>query len=416
MVGTIRIQSAKNACLPIIAATILTKGKTILRNVPKISDIDNLLFILSGLGCRVQWKDGDLYIDTTNISYNEIDAEVAKKIRGSIFVLGCLVARFKQARLPYPGGCAIGARPIDIHVEGFKKIGIKVREARDYIDCSAKRIKGGVVYLDFPSVGATENIIMAAALGNTTTTIINAAKEPEVTDLVRFLRSCGACINGEGTDTITVAGVKELQGVDYIPIPDRINTASYMLAVATVGGNVVLENVIAEHNANLIEKLKADGCKIETKNNNLQIIKDKNQITRKRNTSMQTSPYPGFSTDIQNQYMVYRSTVSGLTTITENLFENRYSIVPQLQKLGATICVKNRVATVTGGSELTGGTCENPMIVIPNDLRGGVGLVIAALASRGVTIVERADLVKRGHESIERDLGNLGANIILKVQ
>jgi len=408
--GTIHIQSAKNACLPILAAIPLVHGKSIIRDVPRISDIENLLHILAGIGVKIEWKNGDLYLDSSNLYLNEINIETAKKIRGSIFLLGSLLGRFGFAKLPYPGGCNIGSRPIDLHLSGLRDLGVIVREKDSIIDCTSKRFKGGVVYLDFPSVGATENLILVSVLGKKTTKIVNAAKEPEIVDLVNFLRKCGACIQGEGTDTITIQGVQRLTGVDYRPIPDRINTGSYMIAVATVGGDVTLENVIPEHNYVLIKKLIKDGVDINYTSNTIR-IKSSTKL-KKRNTSHQTSPFPGFSTDLQSQLGVFSSLQKGTTTITENLFEGRFGCFEELTKLGAKVCIKSRKATITGVDQLNAGTQENPVVVTATDLRGGVSLVIAAMAAKGNTILNRADIVARGHEDIVRDLSKVGAKII----
>ncbi|MCL2755960.1 MAG: UDP-N-acetylglucosamine 1-carboxyvinyltransferase [Firmicutes bacterium] len=412
--GTIRIQSAKNACLPILAAIPLIEGRTIIRDVPKISDIDNLLHILAGFGVKIQWKNGDLHLDSTNLVMNEINVETAKKIRGSILVLGSLIGRFGSASLPFPGGCNIGARPIDLHLNGLRDIGINVRERNGMINCIAKRAKSSAVYLDFPSVGATENIILASVRGSRSVKIINAAKEPEIVDLVNFLRKCGACIKGEGTDTVIIQGVKKLGGVDYTPIPDRINTGSYMCAVATVGGDVTLTNVIPEHNYSLIKKLINSGIDITYSTNSIRVVKDiNNNKTKLQNSSIQTAPYPGFSTDIQPQLGVFSSLKKGTTIVTENLFENRFKVYEEIAKLGAKVCIKDRKATITGVQRLVGGERENPVVVKANDLRAGVGLVIAGMAASGYTIVERADIVARGHEDIVRDLAAVGASISL---
>ena len=409
--GTIQISGAKNACLPIIAATVLTNGKTVLRNVPRILDIENLLYILSGLGCKIKWQDGDLYIDTTNITYNEINENAAKRIRGSVFVLGSLIGRFKMAKLPYPGGCAIGDRPIDLHVSGFKKIGIKVRETKTHIVCKSGITRCGVVHLDFPSVGATENLILAAAIGNGVTMIHNAAREPEVVDLCRFLRKCGACIHGEGTDTIKITGVKELCGTDYSPVPDRIVTGSYMLAVASVGGDVLLTNTDATHNANLIDKLKSSGVDVFTTKDTIRIKTTGRQNATTIN-SIHTGVYPGFPTDLQSQFVVWRCLHKGNFQLTENLFEGRFKYIDELEKLGLRGCTNNRTVKIHGNVKFISGTHENPLELNATDLRGGVALVIAALAADGVTVINNANYIARGHENIARDLANLGANII----
>ena len=416
--GTIAIDSSKNALLPIIAATILTRGVTVLKNVPKISDIDNLLHILISLGIKIKWKEGDLHIDTTDITYTEITGTVAGKIRGSIFVLGAILGRFKIATVPYPGGCAIGSRPIDLHLQGLRDIGVKVIEKNGVIICKnpasrsrgAPPAKGESVYLDFPSVGATENIILASVLGKARTRIYNAAREPEVADLCNFLCACGAMICGQGTSTITIAGVPALHGTTYTAIPDRINTGSYLIAAAACGGDVTLTNVIPEHNANLINKLAKCGCFIATDASTINIAC---RARPKALATIHTAPYPGFPTDIQSQLAVLQSMSYGTASITENLFENRFKYVPELQKLGAKICIKDKVAIITGVKNFTASTDEkNPTYLNASDLRGGVALVIAALAASGTSIIHNAEYIYRGMHAIERDLVALGANII----
>jgi len=413
--GTIHIQSGKNACLPILASIPLTNGHSIIRDVPRISDIENLLHILAGIGVKVKWQDGDLHLDSTNLYMNEINSEIAKKIRGSILLMGSLVGRFGATKLAYPGGCNIGSRPVDLHLNGFRELGVAIKESNDFIECNAKRFKGGAVYLDFASVGATENLILVSVLGKRSVKIVNSAKEPEIVDLCDFLRKCGACISGDGTDTIIIQGVKELGGTDHKPIPDRINTGSYMLAVATVGGDVTLENVAPEHNYPLIKKLIKDGIDVTHTNDTIRIRADKNSkaLNKKRNVSHQTSQYPGFSTDLQSQLGVFSCLRKGTTTITENLFEGRFRCYEELKKVGTNVCISGRKVFITGVKEFKGGCTEKPITVTASDLRSGVGLVIAGMAARGHTIVERADIVARGHEDIVRDLTKVGARISL---
>ena len=435
--GTIAIDSSKNALLPIIAATILTRGLTVLKNVPKISDIENLLHILVSLGIRVKWQDGDLYIDTSEIADSrlqtagEVSPTVAGKIRGSIFVLGAILGRFKTATVPYPGGCAIGSRPIDLHLQGLRDLGVRVVERNGLIVCKKpnRSLLSATCYLDFPSVGATENLILTSVLGKTRTRIYNAAREPEVVDLCNFLNACGAMICGHGTSTITITGVAALHGTTYTAIPDRINTASYLIAAATCGGEVTLTNTVAEHNANLINKLvkagsniKIDGDKITITHHTLGLPRyarndrrtpSLRAVAKQSQISIHTSPYPGFPTDIQSQLAVFLATRRGTSTITENLFENRFKYVPELQKLGSKICVKDKSVIITGVKKLNASSDERlPLALTASDLRGGVALVIAALAAKGTSIIHNAEYIYRGHAAIERDLVALGANII----
>ncbi|MCL2851049.1 MAG: UDP-N-acetylglucosamine 1-carboxyvinyltransferase [Firmicutes bacterium] len=410
LVGNLRIGGAKNACLPILAACALINGKTVINDVPKISDIEELLMVMSGLGAKIWWEGNKVHLDTSSIVLSEVKNEEAKKIRGSLLLLGSLIGRFKTARLPFPGGCKIGTRPIDLHISALKDMGIATKTGAGFIQCNTKKIKNASIYLDFPSVGATQNIILASVLGNAKIQISNAAKEPEVIDLVNFLKRCGACIVGEGTDTITIHGVKRLNGCEYTPIPDRVNTASYMIATAVTGGNVTLENVRPEHNFSLIKKLEKKGIDVSIQNNKVHIRADKRY---KNLQTLQTSPWPGFSTDLQSQFAVLSTISKGDITITENLFENRFTCLDELRKFGARICIKGRTATINGTTSLGGGTQENPLKVKSSDLRGGVALVIAALVAKGTTIIENAELVYRGHEDIVKDLSALGANISL---
>lgn len=413
--GTIIIDSSKNALLPIIAATLLVEGVTVLRNVPKISDIENIIKILASLGAKVLWVNSDLHIDCTSITSGEIGGQAAAKIRGSIFVLGAALGRLKTASIIQPGGCAIGSRPIDLHIQGLRDIGVNVTENGNKITCVARKNTSCVkrnIYLDFPSVGATENLIMASVLGKGSVRIIGAAREPEVVDLCNFLNACGASICGHGSSTITVSSVSKLTPVTYTAIPDRINTGSYLIAVAACGGTVTLQNTVPAHNENLISKLVKLGC-------NIKIIEDKITITapmKKKimgGLSVQTAAFPGFPTDLQSQLTVLLCLHKGRFTVTENLFENRFQHVPELRKLGACIAVEGRSAILTGVKGfLASNDDESPTVLTATDLRGGVALVIAALAAKGTSIINKADYIYRGHEDIMRDLVSVGANII----
>lgn len=411
--GTIKIDSAKNSVLAILAAVILVDGETVLRNIPKLSDISNMLRILASLGCKVKWSGSDLTLDSSRMQTTDVTGTHAREIRSSIFVLGSILGRFKNARVAYPGGCAIGNRPIDLHIQGLRDLGCNVRERNGFVECSKKRTTGGNVYLDYPSVGATENLIMASVLGNRSTRIINAAREPEVEDMCNFLNTCGAHISGAGTSTITIEGVKGLSGCTYTPIPDRIITGSYLIATAVTGGSVTLTNTIPSHNESLITKLERSGSKIRCWDDKIHIESEGLMQTTKRRkkensnvTCIQTSPYPGFPTDLQSQMAVHQALSRVPSTITENLFESRFRYVPELAKMGASITVRDRTAIINGVDKLTAADCT------ATDLRGGVALVIAAMAAEGITIIDNAELIYRGHQAIETDLASVGANII----
>ena len=411
MNGTIKMDRSKNALLPIIAATILTEGVTILKNVPRISDIDNLLKILISMNIRPSYKNGDLYIDTRDIEYNTVNPEIAGKIRGSIFVLGAILGRFGRATVPYPGGCAIGSRPIDLHLQGLRDLGVNVTERNELIECTDKSTaRDRVVYLDFPSVGATENLIMASVRGRSRVKITGCAREPEVEDLCNFLVACGAKICGIGTDTIIIHGVKSLSAVTYTAIPDRINTGSYLIAVAACGGSVTITDAEPKHNANLISKLKKMGCEITTTADTISIT----AVRRPRALgTVHTAPYTGFPTDLQSQLCALCAVSRGVTAVTENLFENRFKFVPELTKLGARFCVGTKSVTVSGVRALNASFDEDaPVNLYAADLRGGVAIVIAALTANGKSVVHNAEYIYRGHAAIERDLAGLGANII----
>ena len=410
--GTIRIDAAKNAVLPILAGCVLVPDKVILRDVPKLIDIENMLRILASLGVVCKWQGNDLLIDSRNMSGVDASGAEARamhayvsSIRGSIFLLGGILGRFKTARVALPGGCAIGNRPIDLHIQGLRDIGVSVSECGGFIVCNSKRARGGVVHLDFPSVGATENLILASVVGRNSVRIINAAKEPEIVDLANFLNACGGRIRGAGTSTIVIEGVRALAGCTYTPIPDRIITGSYLIAVAVVGGEVTLTNARAGHNESLITKLTKVGCRITVFDDKIHIVQDKGARLPSL-VSIQTSPYPGFPTDLQSQMAVLQAVSRGTSAITENLFESRYKYVPELIKIGAKVTVRDRVAIITGVPRLE--TAE----VIATDLRGGVALVIAAATADGITEIHNAELVYRGHQAIERDLAGVGVNII----
>lgn len=427
--GHLRLSGAKNSLLPIMTACLMVHGTVCLHDVPKLSDLTQMLHILADLGCTVNLCGDTVKIDVDKLYTHVINREAAHKIRGSVFVMGALLSRLGQVELPFPGGCAIGSRPIDLHLTLLRQIGVKYHCHDNIISATyqpRRHRKPTVLTLDFPSVGATENIIQATTLGIAGNTYIihGVAKEPEVVDLCNFLNQCGARIYGAGTDTITINSVTQLHGTTYTPIPDRINTGSYLIAVAATGGDVTLTNTIPEHNLNLLNKLKAIGAKITTTQDSIRIVMNHR---RSQHFNVHTAPYPGFPSDLQSQFCVLATITNGHSTITENLFENRFRYIPELVKLGAKITVTHNQAQINGVSVLsatpTSHLCPSAYhipsphhcvgtTVTAHDLRGGVALVIAGLAAQGTTTIEDADYIYRGHQDIVKDLRQLGAHIV----
>jgi UDP-N-acetylglucosamine 1-carboxyvinyltransferase len=410
--GSATITSSKNAYLPILAGCILSDEKIVLRNCPKYSDIINMIKILKSLGGEITAdkidEDGEisngcnLLIDCSNLHSNAIPHELASVIRSSIFSLGSILGRFKKARVAYPGGCDIGARPVDLHIKGLRALNVKVSDKHGFINCDGKNMRGGIVSLDFPSVGATENIILAATLAKGTSEIINAAKEPEIVDLANFLNTLGAKIYGAGTSHIIVEGVNELTGGEYTPIPDRIIAGTYLVAGLITGGDIKLYNFRADHNSALLEKIKNSSCKFKL-NNDILTLKSDGRL--KSIPKIETSPYPGFPTDLQAQILALQTVSKGTSIIVENVFETRFKHVPELVKMGANIIVRDRTAIISGTEKLYGAN------VNATDLRGGVGLVLAGLVAEGYTTVNQIELIDRGYYKLEDQLNSLGADI-----
>ncbi|UOF89158.1 UDP-N-acetylglucosamine 1-carboxyvinyltransferase [Fodinisporobacter ferrooxydans] len=400
--GTVRVHGAKNAALPIMAATLLADGECILEDVPDLKDIDVMMEILSSLGAVTTRSDAIVTVDATTIHQHLVQDEMMRKMRSSIFLMGPLLSKFGQVRISKPGGCTIGTRPIDFHLKGMKALGAEIIEANGYVECRAKRLQGNHIYLDYPSVGATENLMMAAALAEGTTIIGNAAREPEIVDLANFLRSMGASISGAGEDTIVIEGVDTLQPVNYRIIPDRIVAGTLVLAVAATGGDVELQNVRPQHLGVVLTKLREAGVEIRT-------YMDRILIRRRRPLTaidrIQTAPYPGFPTDLQAPFMAVLTLAKGTSVISETVFEERFKHVSELQRMGANIKVDLRTAFVQGVSKLTGAS------VAATDLRAGAALVIAGLAAEGTTIVEQVHHIDRGYQQIEQVLQSLGASI-----
>ena len=404
LVGAVKTSGAKNAVLPIIAASILGTTPSHLDEVPMLEDVHTISEVLKCLGLAVECspEKNVLDIDSTEITSYEAPYELVRTMRASFLVMGPLLARIGKARISMPGGCAIGARPIDIHLKGFEALGVKIEQGHGYIEASAPEgLKGTSIYFDFPSVGATENIMMAASLAEGTTILENAAEEPEIVDLANYLNKMGAKIRGAGTDTIRIEGVHKLHGADYTIIPDRIEAGTYMIAAAMTGGDIVVENVLPEHQKPLIAKLREAGAVVEEDIDKVRVI-GKNPL---KAVSIKTLPYPGFPTDMQAQMMAMMVIAEGRSKVTETVFENRFMHVVELNRMGAQISTEGRSAVIDGPCKLTG--CD----VRATDLRAGAAMILAGLVAEGTTRIGDLHHIDRGYENIVAKLKNLGADI-----
>ena len=399
--GTTYVSGSKNASLPIIAATILNSGISKLYNVPNIHDTKMMFKILELLGCKVKKGNGKIVIDSSNIKEIEISESLMQEMRSSVIMAGALIARKKEAIFTYPGGCDIGSRPIDLHIKAFQKLGIEVKEESGYIHCKAQEIVGDDIQLDFPSVGATENIMLASIFAKGSTKIINAAMEPEIIDLQNALNSMGAKISGAGTNNIIIKGVEKLKNLSYNIIPDRIEAGTLLCAAAITGGNIKLTKVVPEHIETLTNKLEEIGCNIQIKKDEILLRAPK----RLRPVDIKTLPYPGFPTDMQSIIATTLSVSKGTSIIVENIFENRYKYVNELKKMGAKITIEGRTAVIKGVRRL------NKANVKATDLRGGAAMVLAGLNAKGRTTIENIEYVLRGYENLDKKLNSLGANI-----
>ena len=405
--GEVQISGAKNAVLPLMAAALLSEEECVIRDVPDLRDVSLMREILSSLGSQIEEIDENvLSIHTRDILSTEADFELVNKMRASILVMGPLLARKGRAVIPMPGGCAIGARPIDLHLKGFEALGAQIvkNDEAGFVEAVAgpQGLIGETIYLDFPSEGATENIMMAAVLADGTTYIENAAEEPEIVDLANFLNKMGAKIKGAGTDTIKIEGVEGLGGAKHTVIPDRIEAATFMLAAAITRGAVHICNAVPDHLKPVIAKLRECGVRIEVGDDDLIVRGD---LGPQYATDIKTLPYPGFPTDIQSPFMAYLTTVEGSSTVIETVFENRFMHVAQLGKMGAIIETAGNKANVRGNAKLRG--CH----VMATDLRAGAALVLAGLAAEGTTEISEIYHIERGYEKFIEKFNSLGAHI-----
>ena len=402
--GTVKISGSKNASLPILAASILNGASNRLYNVPHINDTKITLEILKILGCNIKRKGDKIEINSRNVTKTKIPEHLMKEMRSTVILAGAILGRFNEVTFSYPGGCDIGARPIDLHIKAFKKMGIDVIEEAGFIKCKANRIHGAKIDLDFPSVGATENIILAAVLADGTTVINNAAMEPEITDLVNYLKKMGAKICGEGTKCITINGVKKIWSTNYNIMPDRIEAGTFLCAAAGTAGNITIKNVNINHLSTIINKLEECGCAVDTEKNSVHLQAPK----KLKCTLLRTMPYPGFPTDMQQIFSAMLTKADGTSIVIENIFESRYKFLSELQKMGANITIEGKTAIIKGCRKLHSSniTCT--------DLRGGAALIIAGLMAKGKTKIENIDYILRGYENIEEKLTSLGAKIKLE--
>lgn len=399
--GEITISGSKNSALPILIGTLLTDEPCTIRNVPHLDDIETVIELLVFLGKHIVRKNDSVLVNAGSKLQAEAPYELVRKMRASIVVMGPLLARLGRVKASLPGGCAIGGRPINIHLDGFKALGAAIDLEQGYVEVRSDKLKGAVIHLDFPSVGATENLMMAASLIPGRTEIHNAAMEPEIEDLANFLNAMGAKVSGAGTGLIVIDGVARLHGTTHDVIPDRIETGTYMIATAMTGGDVVLHRVCQDHLTALITKMRQAGITVEVKDDTLHVVSAKtiNPI------SIETAVHPGFPTDLQAQWMALMALSNGVSQVTERVFENRFMHVPEIQRMGANIQIKGNTATIQGVSKLSGAE------VMVSDLRAGAALVLAGLAADGKTVVHRVYHLDRGYEDLEGKLSTLGARI-----
>lgn len=399
--GRLKVSGAKNASLALMPATILAPGTYNLSNTPNLRDVWTMSRLLTSLGIFSELNGNDLFIDSSGINKYEAPYEHVKKMRASFYVLGPLLARFGEAKVSLPGGCAWGPRPIDLHLKGMERLGAEIEQVKGYIIAKANKLHGAKIHLDIPSVGATGNILMAAVLAKGTTILSNAAIEPEITSLARMLTKMGAKINGIGTSSLEIEGVDELHSVDVVTIPDRIEAATYLIAAAMTSGNIELENVNPYHLTSVIAKLEEAGCEIDVNGSNIVL----EMSGKPQAVDLITSVYPGIPTDIQAQWTAFMLCADGRSKVTDTIYHDRFKHVPELVRLGADIEISDNSAIIEGGKKISGAT------VMSSDLRASASLILAALIAEGTTDILRIYHLDRGYEDVELKLTSIGANV-----
>ena len=402
--GEISVQGAKNSVLPILVATLLVKGKSVIHNCPCLSDVDATIRILEYLGCKVTREGHTIIVDSSSIERYDVPDNLMREMRSSIVFLGGIIGRRGKAILSTPGGCEIGLRPIDLHLSSMEQFGAKITNENGFIVCSAeeKGLQGTRIILSFPSVGATENIILAATLAKGTTIISNAAREPEISDLADFLNRCGARIHGAGDSTVTIEGVKSLKPCEHTIIPDRIVAATYMIGAVMTGGKISIKDIVPSHIGPIIQPLRDAGCHISVNGRNV-VASAGSHLKRIR--MIRTMPHPGFPTDVQAQMMALTTIAEGTSVFVENIFESRYKHVGELLRFGAKISVEGRMAVVEGVKSLNGAKVK------ATDLRGGSAMILAGLCAEGKTEITEIHHIDRGYEEPEKVLNSMGADI-----
>ena len=400
--GEVKSSGSKNSSLPILAATILNKGTTVLKNVPDIHDTKIMFDIMRLLGCKISQERNKIIVDSRNIDDYKIPDELMRQMRSSVILAGSILSRAKKATFSYPGGCDIGARPIDLHLKAFKDLGINIEEENGEIFCDSSNMTDGTITLDFPSVGATENIILAAVLSNKIIYIKNAAMEPEIVDLQNFINKLGGCVSGAGTKDIKIVGGKSLEAnIEYEIMPDRIEIGTLLCATAITNGAITIKNVRIEHIVPIVYKLEEMGCEIKLKKKDIKLT----ATNRLKPCSIKTMPYPGFPTDMQPIIASCLGVAKGTSIIVENIFENRFKYLSELKRMGTKVMVEGRTAIIKGIKRYNGAKVE------ATDLRGGAALVLAALNAKGKTVISNIKYILRGYENIDNKLRMLGANI-----
>lgn len=401
--GILEVEGAKNAALPIMIATLIEKGTYILKNVPNLMDIRTLVKLLESLGLKIEKLDDHTYkIVNEGLTNLVAGYELVKKMRASFLVMGAMLAHEKRAKVSLPGGCAIGARPVDLHLKGFESLGVKLNIDHGYVDAVTDELKGGIIVLDFPSVGATENIVMAAVKAKGTTILENAAREPEIEDLCNFLNDMGAKISGLGTSKLVIEGVEKLYPCEHTIIPDRIVAGTFIIASVMFDGKIEVRGVVKEHIGSFLMKLDEMGVKFQIDGNNLKVL---SKLSDLKPVKVTTMPHPGFPTDLQSPIMTLMCLINGTSEVKETVFENRFMHVPELNRMGAKIDINSNSATINGVENFSSAE------VMASDLRAGACLILAALKAEGVSIVNRIYHVDRGYENLELKLKELGADI-----